>query len=112
MLNQFEDMIIDNLVTKLNAKGVNVDADTVKRALENSPQLVVQIEGILTSNSQDRVQKVIALITQNAGTGTTTTTTGTTSGTTTGGTTGTTTAGTRTTTTTGAGTTTTTGTKK
>lgn len=77
MLSQFEDMILNTLVEKLNSHGLNLNAETVKKAVANSPQIVQQIEEILlTSNSQEKLAKITALITQAAkGTTTTTTTT-------------------------------------
>lgn len=70
MLGQFEDMIVNKLVQQLNKQGLNVDAETIKRAVANSPQIVQQIEGILlASTSQDRLAKITALIKQAAGEG-------------------------------------------
>jgi hypothetical protein len=42
-----------------------VDAETIKNAIANSPQLVTQIETILlTGTSEEKVQKIMALISQ------------------------------------------------
>ncbi len=43
MFSQFEDIMLAPLVKKLNEHGVNVDAETIKRAVSNSPQIVAQI---------------------------------------------------------------------
>ena len=65
MLNQFEDMIINTLVQKLNTHGIDIDANTVKKAIMNSPQVVQQIESILLeSNSQEKLEKIKTLIAQ------------------------------------------------
>lgn len=75
MFNQFEDMIVSTLVQKLNAHGLNLNEETVKKAIANSPQIVQQIESILlASSSQDRLAKISALISQAAKGETTTTT--------------------------------------
>lgn len=76
MLNQFEDMLLNNLVQKLNSHGLNISADTIKKAIANSPQIVQQIEGILLSGTtQEKLNKITALIAQAAkGENTTTTT--------------------------------------
>lgn len=73
MLNQFEDMVLNTFVQKLNSHGVNIDAETVKKAIANSPAIIGQVEEILMSNSQDRLTKIVNLIKQTAGTGTSTT---------------------------------------
>ena len=67
MLNQFEDMIINTLVQKLNSHGINLDAETVKKAVANSPQVIAQVEAILlASSSEDRLEKIKTLISQAA----------------------------------------------
>ncbi len=73
MLNQFEDMILGTLIAKLKTHGLNVDEETIKKAIANSPQIVQQIESILlASTSQDRLTKISALINQAAQGGSTT----------------------------------------
>lgn len=68
MFNQIEDMVINTLVQKLNTHGLNLDPETVKRAVANSPQLAQQIETILlASSTQDRLAKIKTLISQAAG---------------------------------------------
>lgn len=67
MLAQFEDMIINTLVQKLNDFGIKLDADTIKSAVANSPQVVQQIESILlSSSSEDKLEKIKALLSQAA----------------------------------------------
>lgn len=67
MLNQFEDMLLNPLLKKLNEHGVNIDAETIKRAVANSPQVVSQIEtALLQGTSEEKVQKIIAILTQAA----------------------------------------------
>lgn len=79
MLNQFEDMLINPLIKKLNEHGVNIDADTVKRAVSNSPQVVAQIEAaLLSGTSQEKFQKIMAILTQASQSGTSTASTNTT----------------------------------
>lgn len=61
MLSQFEDMLLNPLIKKLNEHGVNLDAETVKRAVANSPQVVGQIESaLLAGTSQEKAQKIMA----------------------------------------------------
>jgi hypothetical protein len=68
MLNQFEDMIINQFVSKLQEHGLSLDATTVKQAISNSPQIVQQIEAILIdSSSQDKLAKITGLLSQAAG---------------------------------------------
>lgn len=75
MLNQFEDMLLTPLVKKLNEHGVNVDLETVKRAVENSPQVVAQVEAaLLSGTTQEKMQKIASIITQAAKGGTDSTT--------------------------------------
>jgi hypothetical protein len=63
MFNQIEDMMVNTLVQKLNAHGLNVDAETVKKAIANSPQIIQQVESILLASSSDeRLAKISALI--------------------------------------------------
>lgn len=73
MLNQFEDVIIGKIVQQLNSHGINVQAETVKKALSDSPQIAVQIETILTTSSstQEKLSKISTLLSSY---GTTTTT--------------------------------------
>lgn len=67
MLGQFEDMIIEKLVQQLNSHGITISAETVKKAVANSPQVVAQIQGILmATSSEDRLEKVKALLQQAA----------------------------------------------
>jgi hypothetical protein len=67
MFSQFEDMLLTPLVKKMNEHGVNVDAETVKRAVANSPQVVAQIEAaLLAGTSEEKMQKILAIITQAA----------------------------------------------
>ncbi len=75
MLSQFEDMIIAKLVEQLNSRGVNIDAATVKRAITNSPDVIQQVQSILSApTSQEKLDKITTLLKQAAGTGGTTTT--------------------------------------
>lgn len=68
MFEQFENMLLNPLVEKLNAHGIKIDAETIKKAVANSPQIVTQIEAILmSSNSQEKLEKIKALITQASG---------------------------------------------
>jgi|GEM_PF-4031058 len=63
MFNQIEGMIIGKLVQQLNSHGINVDEETVKKAITNSPQIVAQIQEILaTPNTQDKIAKITALL--------------------------------------------------
>lgn len=64
MLNQFEDIIVNKIVEQLNSHGINVAADTIKKALANSPQIAMQIETILTtsSNTKDKIEKITTLL--------------------------------------------------
>lgn len=78
MLNQFEDMLINTFIQKLNAHGVQLDAETVKKAIANSPQVIQQVEQIMVSNSQDKMQQIVTVLKQAAGESTTTTKTTTT----------------------------------
>jgi len=65
MFSQFEDMLLAPLVKKLNEHGVNVDAETIKHAVSNSPQVVAQIEAVLlTGTTQEKAQKVLAILNQ------------------------------------------------
>ena len=67
MFEQFENMILNTLVQKLNAHGINLDVETLKNAIANSPQVVQQIESILlSSSSQEKLEKIKALIAQAA----------------------------------------------
>ena len=66
MFNQIEDMLLNTFIEKLNAHGVKIDAQTVKNAIAKSPQIVVQVEQIMMSNSQDRMEKIVALLNQTA----------------------------------------------
>lgn len=67
MLNQFEDMVIGKLVQQLNSHGINIDGDTIKKAIANSPQIVTQIEAILaTPGTEDKITKITALIQSSA----------------------------------------------
>jgi hypothetical protein len=75
MLNQFENMLLNTFIQKLNAHGVQIDAETVKKSIANSPQIIQQVEEILLTNSPDRFTKIINLIKQTAnGTASSTTT--------------------------------------
>jgi hypothetical protein len=73
MLNKVEDMVIDKLVQQLNSHGINIDEATIKKAIENSPQIVAQIEVILaTPGTADKIAKIKTLLLQSAsGSGTT-----------------------------------------
>ncbi len=63
MLNKFEDMIIGKMVQQLNDHGINIDSDTIKKAIANSPQIVGQIEAILaTPGAQDKISKINELL--------------------------------------------------
>jgi hypothetical protein len=64
MLNQFEDMIVGKIVEQLQNHGINVSADTIKKALADSPTIAVQIETILTTtpNTQDKIMQISTLL--------------------------------------------------
>lgn len=64
MLNQIEDMVIRKMVEQLNSHGINISAETLKNALSNSPQLISQLETILTTtpNTQEKIAKITALL--------------------------------------------------
>lgn len=67
MFNQFEDMLLNPLVKKLNEHNVNVDLETLKHAIHNSPQVVAQIQQALASGtSQEKAQKIVTIIKQAA----------------------------------------------
>lgn len=67
MLEEFEDMILNKVVQMLNTHGINVNVDTLKKALANSPHIVTQIQSILSaSDSKDRIEKIKALISEAA----------------------------------------------
>lgn len=67
MLDQFKSFAVTNLVKKLNEHGINVDPQTVEKAINNSPQLIVQIQGILlASDSKQRIEKIKELLNQAA----------------------------------------------
>lgn len=73
MLGQVEELVINKLVEKLNAHGLKITAEDVKTAVANSPQIVQQIESILlSSNTDEKLEKIKTLIAQAAGTATTT----------------------------------------
>ena len=63
MLNEIQDMLINTLVEKLNSHGFNVNPDTLKKAVANSPQIIQEIQSILSaSSSEDRSAKINALL--------------------------------------------------
>lgn len=62
MFDQIKNMFVDELAQKLQAEGYKINADTIKNALANAPHLVQQIEGILASNSPDKLQQITNLL--------------------------------------------------
>ena len=62
MLNQFRNMAVNAFVKLLNEKGVNVSAETLNQAIDNSPHVIKEAQEILMSDSKDKIPRVIALI--------------------------------------------------
>jgi nitrogen regulatory protein PII-like uncharacterized protein len=65
VIEQFENRLLNTLVEKFNAHSIKIDVEMIKKAITNSPQITAQSEVILmTLSSEDRLEKIKALIVQ------------------------------------------------
>jgi hypothetical protein len=68
MFDQFEDVVLNKIVTQLQAHGINVDVDTLKKLVANSPHFITEVEGILqTKDPEERKKKINDLIQEASG---------------------------------------------
>lgn len=67
MFNKIEEAVINTLVKKLNDHGYNVSPESLKEAIDASPQIIQKIESILLSDSPNKFARITALISEITG---------------------------------------------